>query len=325
MKAMNQDIYNWTKKFHQGQLSEAEWKELMQAMDDNPELADAFYSILTLLKGGEKEPPAVDVRKALQDHIRKEQPGKQPIRVMITRHWWKIAAMIVPILIVLKVLWPVSPDGLEMAKTIQADSVQMEFVLPDNSQVVLAPHSRLSWNEDFQVRTVSIDGEAFFSVQRDSLHPFTVEAGTFKVRVLGTAFSVQAYASRPLKVDVLHGRVAVTKKSNEKTVVLTALESTAWDEAQGSWDSSQQLDEGDLAWATRVWKIEEQKLEDIIPGLERMYGINLELANPALAQCRVSVILDHKSRQEMLEILKLILQVDISDQEGKIILDGLGC
>ncbi|MCB0603014.1 MAG: FecR domain-containing protein [Saprospiraceae bacterium] len=322
---MNQDIYNWTKKFHQGQLSESEWKQLMQAMEDDPALADAFYSVLTLLQGEEKIPPEVDVRKALDKHLIREQPGKRPIRHFMSRHWWKIAAMIIPILLVLKALWPTSPETPALVSTIRADSVQLDVVLPDGSQVVLAPFSNITWQENFKVRDVTIAGEAFFTVQRDSLHPFTVQAGTSSVRVLGTAFSVRAFESSPIQVEVLHGRVAVRRETTANTVILTAMESTVWDEQQGSWSTSEMTDEGDLAWATRVWKIDQQKLEDIIPGLERMYGIDLELANPALRHCRVSATLDHKTQEEMLEILKLILQVDITYQSGKIYLDGPGC
>jgi transmembrane sensor len=66
--------------------------------------------------------------------------------------------------------------------------------LPDGSVVTLAPHSKFIYIAGLtgNSRTISLEGDAEFSVSRDLKRPFVVLAGDIAVRVLGTSFLVKS-------------------------------------------------------------------------------------------------------------------------------------
>ena len=70
-----------------------------------------------------------------------------------------------------------------------------KVVLSDGTEVLLNSDSRLSYPTVFKgkERVVSLEGEAYFNVTKNTEHPFIVKSGNVQVRVLGTEFNVSAY------------------------------------------------------------------------------------------------------------------------------------
>ena len=105
--------------------------------------------------------------------------------------------------------------------TYETLAAQMETVnLPDGSVAYMNAGSTLRFDaETFEnERTLSLDGEAFFEVEKGS--QFTVETANGNVRVLGTSFNVK---SRDLRFDVhcYSGRVGVSLKNSTNYEILT--------------------------------------------------------------------------------------------------------
>ncbi|MEK8180196.1 FecR domain-containing protein [Flavobacterium buctense] len=95
------------------------------------------------------------------------------------------------------------------------------ITLTDNSKVSLNAKSKLSYANTFQYkRTLQLDGEAFFEVEKGS--PFTVETSLGDIRVLGTKFNVIAFQDF-FEVKCYEGKVQVTQK--DKSTILTHGES----------------------------------------------------------------------------------------------------
>ena len=85
--------------------------------------------------------------------------------------------------------------------------------LDDGTQVWLNARTRLILPKAFSPteRNVKLAGAAFFEVARDEAAPFTVATDDLRVRVLGTAFCVQAYEnSGQAEVVLEHGSVPVS-------------------------------------------------------------------------------------------------------------------
>ncbi|MBS1665266.1 MAG: FecR domain-containing protein [Bacteroidetes bacterium] len=84
------------------------------------------------------------------------------------------------------------------------------LTLPDQSQVVLAPGSSISYLENFEARArnIQLEGRALFEVAKDSVRPFTVIAHGFATTALGTRFIVDA--TKPIvSIRLLKGKVVV--------------------------------------------------------------------------------------------------------------------
>lgn len=83
------------------------------------------------------------------------------------------------------------------------------LALRDGTRVELNTATKLRADVTQKSRTVWLDeGEAYFEVAHDPVHPFVVHAGTRNVTVLGTKFSVRREGDR-VEVAVIEGRVRV--------------------------------------------------------------------------------------------------------------------
>jgi transmembrane sensor len=100
-------------------------------------------------------------------------------------------------------------------------STDMAIVLDDGSSIKLSPNSSVSYYEPFGKvsRSITLNGEAFFSVAKDTAHPFEVAANGFVTIALGTKFRVRAPDSEHLAVQLLEGRVVVRSMAKNTPAV----------------------------------------------------------------------------------------------------------
>lgn len=94
---------------------------------------------------------------------------------------------------------------------------QYQVTLPDGSRVWLNAESSLRFPAQFDgtERRVTVTGEAFFDVTKNKAQPFVVTTGTTTVKVLGTAFNVNAYTDEAgIKTTLLEGAVEVGSGSS---------------------------------------------------------------------------------------------------------------
>ncbi|MEP6844806.1 MAG: FecR domain-containing protein [Panacibacter sp.] len=92
-------------------------------------------------------------------------------------------------------------------------------ILPDGSTVWLNAGSHISFSENFtgSTREVTLNGEAYFDVVKQSERPFIVHVSGYDIRVLGTAFNVKSYATdKTVETTLLRGLVQVTKHGATK-------------------------------------------------------------------------------------------------------------
>ena len=88
---------------------------------------------------------------------------------------------------------------------------RQHVVLPDGSEVWLSRNTTIVYPPDFSdVRTVSLEGEAYFSVVKQDGNPFTVKGEGFNIKVLGTEFLVRSQFNEALaEVTLKRGAVEV--------------------------------------------------------------------------------------------------------------------
>lgn len=86
--------------------------------------------------------------------------------------------------------------------------------LPDGSEVILSPGSKLNYPSSFDgmgTREVFLDGQAFFDIKHNTSRRFIVHTGNLETIVLGTAFNIKAiHDEKEITVTVTRGKVKVT-------------------------------------------------------------------------------------------------------------------
>jgi len=106
---------------------------------------------------------------------------------------------------------------------IETEDNYESVILPDGSLVYLNHDSSISYDENFQPRTLNLNGEAFFTVISDE-SIFTVSTTHGDIEVLGTEFNVKTM-SEQIIIDVEKGLVelktAYNKSEIEKGIMAT--------------------------------------------------------------------------------------------------------
>lgn len=104
---------------------------------------------------------------------------------------------------------------------------RLDVALPDGTAVTLNTETDLDVVFDGRYRRVKmVRGQAFFTVAKDPLRPFVVEAGGRQIVAIGTAFDVRLDNDR-LEVLLVEGRVAVENVARSDVVATLAAVSDA--------------------------------------------------------------------------------------------------
>jgi len=165
------------------------------------------------------------------------------------------------------------------------------LTLSDGTLVELNAGSTLSYPLSFKgdYRTVSLTGEAYFEVTKDTKHPFIVEANQMKVQVLGTHFNLKSYEEdNRLVTTLIEGSVSVEvdKPGNSpvKPIILKPNQQIVFDKSTNE-ISVFEVNAGLYAsWKDGECFFESEKLKDIIKILERQFGIPISIADASLEE-----------------------------------------
>ncbi|RYH21996.1 hypothetical protein EON65_19830 [archaeon] len=96
-------------------------------------------------------------------------------------------------------------------------------MLDDGTKIWLNKNSTFSYNKAFgkDKREITLTGEAYFDVARNTAIPLFIHAGDIDIEVKGTAFNVNAYKdSRIIQVALVRGLIQITDRSDLKRKVL---------------------------------------------------------------------------------------------------------
>ncbi len=175
---------------------------------------------------------------------------------------------------------------------------QRTVTLDDGTRIALNTDSRLVVSYEDRERRVLLErGEALFEVARQPQRPFVVQAGDQQVRALGTTFVVRRDPDR-LAVSLIEGSVEVAsrapaqpdaqaRKSESEATVLSPGERIVVRA-----DATRQLDrpriEAVTAWRQGEVMFDDTRLEEAIAELDRYGRTRVRLADPELANLRVS-------------------------------------
>lgn len=153
------------------------------------------------------------------------------------------------------------------------------LVLSDGTEVFLNSDSELRYPVKFtgKNREVDLKGEAFFEVTPDSLHPFVVQAGEMRTRVLGTSFNIMAYTDEPtIQTTLFTGRVEVSVEQTSLKEVLTPGMQANWE--VGADDISVKKVNMDIQslWRDGIIMLDDDDLESVMRMLARWYNVTYE-------------------------------------------------
>ncbi len=198
--------------------------------------------------------------------------------------------------------------------------------LPDGSGVAIRPGSQLIYPEEFRdVRNVSLQGEAYFEVNHDPDQSFVLKAGETTITVLGTSFNVRSFSEED-SVIVLVESGMVSFAALDDQLILASGEKGIYIRSREEFVKQTPLSTGiDHFWRTRTLRFRGHKLPDVIQSLENAYDQSIVLQEDALANCSLTVSFENDSLENILEVIALTLQLEVTRTNDQYILSGQGC
>jgi transmembrane sensor len=165
--------------------------------------------------------------------------------------------------------------------------------LVDGSAVTLNTESKLAVEYSKAERHVELlSGEALFNVAKDHTRPFIVQAGSTRVRAVGTCFSVRRISDDNVKVLVREGVVEVTEGKGAKVAAVrvgAASELLAQPQAAGSVVAvpPAQIDR-ELAWRQGMISLDGRTLREAAGEFARYSPTQIIIDDPTLADRTVT-------------------------------------
>lgn len=181
--------------------------------------------------------------------------------------------------------------------------------LADGSVVTLAPGSALNVDSSDTRHVELVRGQAYFQVSHDPSHPFIARAGALSVRVLGTRFDLDLQDGSA-QVTLEQGKVIAESTGLPVSETLKPGESLRLDWPSGRVERSS-VDPSQVAiWRQGSLFVENQTVAAIVSDLQRYVPGWIIIADPALAQRRITGVFDLQNPDRALQALAQSLAVE---------------
>lgn len=196
------------------------------------------------------------------------------------------------------------------------------FELPDGTEVALNKNSTLSYSGAYgeTAREVSLEGEGFFSVTKDTAKAFVVDLDGSKVAVLGTVFNVKNYKEEGVTTATLvEGSIRFEIPGRQ--VLLEPDQQLVFTKSTHQIEMKNVSAGLVTAWKNRLIKYKSIPFSRFVDMLEEQYGVEIVLSNQALANRTVTGAFDQSlTVNRILDLMKKNLSFTWEKQGDKYVI-----
>jgi len=185
-----------------------------------------------------------------------------------------------------------------------------KFQLPDGTTVFLNSGSKLIFPLQFtsNSRKVELVGEAFFEVTPNPSKPFIVKTSEINVKVLGTAFNLQAYPeSKEISTTLVHGKVILETESagNSKQIAeLKPLDHAVFNSKDKAINISAEEDlDKFIGWKDGKLIFFNDPIESVSDKLGNWYNVTMKINNAKLKKYRFTATFTDEPIEQVLDLL----------------------
>lgn len=190
--------------------------------------------------------------------------------------------------------------------------------LEDGSRIWLNSESELIYPEQFtgQTREVTLTGEAFFEIARNTEMPFIVKTKGVDIKVLGTSFNVSCYKKEDMiSTTLVEGSVSIHTKDGKEQIIIPS-EQFTYDKTNHQTTLKSVDTELYTSWIKGIYIFKDTTLDDIIDKLQRWYDITPNYTDESLKNKRFSITIDRQSTlDQILEVISFTSDVKL-EKEG---------
>ncbi|MDU1890105.1 MAG: FecR domain-containing protein [Dysgonomonas sp.] len=196
---------------------------------------------------------------------------------------------------------------------INDDVVSMSVMNGQKAEITLADGTRVYINSDSKViydgsynkkdRILTLEGEAYFEVAKNTEKPFIVKANGLDVEALGTSFNVKAYKTEELvSITLIEGKVKVSDSEDE--TLMNPNERIEYNLTNKSFAKSELHPNADhLLWRSSQLAFYGESLEEVCNTLTRMYNCTFEFKSEAVKKYTYNGIIRNNSLTNVLDFI----------------------
>lgn len=207
--------------------------------------------------------------------------------------------------------------------------VKARLILPDSSQVWLNSDTWISYPDTFAttVRSVTISGEAYFSVAKNPDRPMVVKTTKgFSVRVTGTEFNIKAYENDNSAQTTLYSGEIYLYRENDNKFVSTKVEpnQTVIINTEGSRINltavMKESPRDDSAWKEGKIIFESTPMSEVIKTLERWHGVDFIVKNREVLNYRITATFNSESIVQIMDLIRMTTPLSYNIDNRKVVI-----
>ena len=245
----------------------------------------------------------------------------------LDRWMLRIAASLVIVLLVSYTVWYFTASPENQLEVVSKNGIE-KIILNDGSLVWMHSESKVMYyqKQNDGARYATFEGEALFEVVKDASHPFIVQCGDVKVKVLGTSFSIKTNPEQ-VELTVLTGKVNLSSSANTEGIDVLPQEKVIY-KSNGEFEklSTNQQEIASIIDNTDYnMQFTNNEMHDVIERIESKFNVSVKLSDKDIRNCRITVDFTDQSLEKSLQLITEVLDVTYSIKDNTVTITGTGC
>lgn len=252
----------------------------------------------------------------------------KPKRKIRPDQWMiRIAASLVMVSFLSYAVWYFITSREHQLEVVSKNGIE-KIILNDGSLVWLRGESKVMYYEkpDEGARYTTFQGEALFEVAKDASHPFIVQCGEVKVRVLGTSFNIKTDVEQ-VELMVLTGKVNLSSAANVEGIDVLPQETIIY-KSNGKFEkrstNSQEITSITVNTDYNM-QFTNTGMDEVLNRLESKFNVSVKLSDKRIRNCKITMDFTDQSLEKSLQLISEVLDVTYSIQDKTVTITGTGC
>lgn len=245
----------------------------------------------------------------------------------LDRWMLRIAASLVIVSLVSYTVWYFTASPKNQLEVVSKNGIE-KIILNDGSLVWMHSESKVMYYEKQNdgARYATFEGEALFEVVKDASHPFIVQCGDVKVKVLGTSFSIKTNPEQ-VELTVLTGKVNLSSSANTEGIDVLPQEKVIY-KSNGEFEklSTNQQDIATITENTDYnMQFTNNRMDEVINRIESKFNVSVKLSDKNIRDCQITADFTDQSLEKSLQLITEVLDVTYSIKDNTVTITGTGC